>query len=40
MFTDLLIQKNDVYSFAILLYEIYGRAGPWGDDAIEPKGSN
>lgn len=23
-------QKGDVYSFSIVLYEIIGRAGPWG----------
>lgn len=23
-------QKGDVYSFAIVLYEIIGRKGPWG----------
>lgn len=23
-------QKGDVYSFAIVLYEIIGRCGPWG----------
>lgn len=23
-------QKGDVYSFSIVLYEIVGRAGPWG----------
>lgn len=32
------IQKADIYSFAILLYEIFGRAGPWGDEPSEPKG--
>lgn len=26
-------QKGDVYSFAIVLYEIIGRHGPWGKDA-------
>ncbi|GFN78509.1 guanylate cyclase [Plakobranchus ocellatus] len=24
-------QKGDVYSFAIILYELYGHAGPWGN---------
>ncbi|CAG5135485.1 unnamed protein product, partial [Candidula unifasciata] len=23
-------QKGDSYSFAIILYELYGKAGPWG----------
>ncbi|XP_034243092.1 guanylate cyclase 32E, partial [Thrips palmi] len=27
-------QKGDVYSFAILLYEIIGRAGPWGSTTL------
>ena len=24
-------QKGDVFSFAIILYELYGHAGPWGN---------
>lgn len=31
-------QKGDVYSFAIVLYEIHGRAGPYGDTHLTPKG--
>ncbi|OQR74543.1 guanylate cyclase 32E-like [Tropilaelaps mercedesae] len=30
-------QKGDVYSFAIVLYEIIGRGGPWGPDALPSK---
>ncbi|XP_074039726.1 guanylyl cyclase at 32E [Leptinotarsa decemlineata] len=29
-------QKGDVYSFAIVLYEIIGREGPWGKTDVEP----
>ncbi|XP_023312344.1 guanylate cyclase 32E [Anoplophora glabripennis] len=29
-------QKGDVYSFAIVLYEIIGRHGPWGKINMEP----
>ena len=31
-------QEGDVYSFAIILYEIHGRNGPFGDLEISPKG--
>ncbi|KAK2159125.1 hypothetical protein LSH36_158g05017 [Paralvinella palmiformis] len=29
--------KGDIYSFAIILYEIHGRAGPYGDIDMSPK---
>ncbi|XP_063230387.1 guanylate cyclase 32E [Bacillus rossius redtenbacheri] len=29
-------QKGDVYSFAFVLYELVGRAGPWGANALPP----
>ena len=32
-------QKGDVYSFAIVLYEIHGRKGPYGDIGLSPKGT-
>lgn len=31
-------QKGDVYSFAIVLYEIIGRQGPWGKITMESHG--
>lgn len=37
---SILVKKADIYSLSILLYEIYGRAGPWGETPLEPKGSN
>ncbi|XP_076457284.1 speract receptor-like [Babylonia areolata] len=30
-------QEGDVFSFAIILYEIYGRRGPYGDVNLAPK---
>ncbi|GFS25685.1 guanylate cyclase, partial [Elysia marginata] len=27
-------QKGDVYSFAIILYELYGHSGPWGNSTM------
>lgn len=31
-------QKGDIYSFAIVLYEIIGRAGPWGNIELTNEG--
>ena len=31
-------QEGDVYAFAIIMFEIYGRRGPYGDITLSPKG--
>jgi serine/threonine protein kinase len=31
-------QTGDVYSFAVILYEINGRKGPYGNCNLSPKG--
>lgn len=33
-------QKGDIYSFAIVLYEIMGRSGPWGQIDISHDGKS
>lgn len=33
-------QEGDIYSFAIILYEIHGRKGPYGNTKLPPKGIN
>ncbi|CAJ0586821.1 unnamed protein product, partial [Mesorhabditis spiculigera] len=33
-YSSLLLAKADIYSLAIILYEIFGRAGPWGDEPL------
>jgi hypothetical protein len=29
---------GDIYSLAIIMHELYGREGPWGDSMLEPAG--
>lgn len=31
-------QKGDVYSFAMILVDIHGRCGPWGQTAFTSRG--
>lgn len=31
--------EGDIYSFAIILYEIHGRKGPYGDMDMSPQGN-
>ena len=31
--------EGDIYSFAIILYEIHGRKGPYGDMDTPPQGT-
>lgn len=31
-------QKGDVYAFGIVLYEVIGRMGPYGNIDMSPKG--
>lgn len=33
-------KKGDIYSFAIILFEMIGRKGPYGGIDLEPKGNN
>lgn len=33
-------REGDIYAFAIILFEIIGRKGPFGGVNLEPKGNN
>ena len=33
-------QKGDVYAFGIILYEVIGRVGPYGDIDMSPQGES
>lgn len=33
-------QKGDVYAFALILYEMIGRKGPWGQNPYSNKGES
>lgn len=32
------LRKADIYSLGIILHEVYGRQGTWGESLLEPSG--
>lgn len=34
----LMLRKADIYSLGIILHEVYGRQGTWGESLLEPSG--